>query len=108
MAEGPPGIAPGIARHCSRQVVLANWIYDMMCVCCVSLSLSRSLSSPSGDLTGNAVQIARGPPGIAPGIAAGIVYGKWSEQIARGPRESPRASLGIVHGRWSWPIGSTI
>ena len=28
IAQGPPGTAPGIARHCSRQVVLANWIYD--------------------------------------------------------------------------------
>ena len=28
IAQGHPGIAPGIAPHCSRQVVLANWIYD--------------------------------------------------------------------------------
>ena len=31
------------------------------------------------------MQIARGPLGIAPGIAAGIVHAKWSVQIARGP-----------------------
>ena len=46
IARGPPGIAPGIARHSSRQVVLANWIYDMMCVCCVSLSLSLAHCLP--------------------------------------------------------------
>ena len=51
IAQGAPGIAPGIARHCPRQVVLAAWIYDMMCVCCVSLSLSRSMSSPCGALS---------------------------------------------------------
>ena len=44
IAQGAPGIAPGIARHCPRQVVLAAWIYDMMCVCCVSLSLSLALN----------------------------------------------------------------
>ena len=44
MARGPPGIAPGIARHCSGQVVLANWLYDMMCVCCLCLSLFLSLT----------------------------------------------------------------
>ena len=69
----------------------------MMCVCCVSLCLSlahclrlvvRSHALPikaAGDLTGNAVQIARGPPGIAPGTAAGTVHAKCSLQIAPGP-----------------------
>ena len=120
MARGPPGIAPGIARHCSGQVVLANWLYDMMCVCCLCLSLFLSLTvfplwcvlerfqkKTSGDLTGSAVQIARGPPGIAPGIAAGIVHAKWSVQIARGP---PGTAPGIARhcSRHVVLAGSTI
>ena len=72
---------------------------------------------------GKAVQIARGPPGIAPGmlpalrrqvvradrprapgiapgIEAGIVYGKWSVKIARGPPGiAPRIAAGIVYGK---------
>ena len=60
-------------------------------VCLLRLSLSLSLTvfplwcvpkrfkkKASGDLTGSAVQIARGPPGIAPGTTANIVYAKWS------------------------------
>ena len=68
-------------------------VFPLWCV------LKRFQKKTSGDLTGSAVQIARGPPGIAPGIAAGIVHAKWSVQIAQRP---PGIAPGIA------PIGSTI
>ena len=61
---------------CVFVAYLSLSLSPLLIVCPLWCVLKRFQKKTSGDLMGNAVQIARGPPGIAPGIAAGIVHAK--------------------------------